>query len=80
MLFSSVVSITDQCQEPQTKAFYQIGDSWDKVIHNLHYRCYCFGNGIGEMRCEPQRTYQGRRKTLPSITTNALLKVVINLA
>uniref|UniRef100_A0A671XPW0 Fibronectin n=1 Tax=Sparus aurata TaxID=8175 RepID=A0A671XPW0_SPAAU len=44
----------DQCQEPQTRAFYQIGETWDKAIHGIHYRCYCYGNGIGEMRCEPQ--------------------------
>lgn len=57
-LFSPVFYI-DQCQEPQTRAFYQIGETWDKVIHNIHYRCYCYGNGNGEMRCEPQQTYQG---------------------
>lgn len=74
--FFSAVSTTDQCQEPQSKAFYQIGDSWDKVIHNLHYRCYCYGNGIGEMRCEPQRTYHGRRETLPSIITYAILEAM----
>lgn len=51
---------TDQCQEPQTSKFYQIGETWDKTIHNIHYRCYCYGNGVGEMRCEPQRTYQGK--------------------
>lgn len=55
----SPVFYIDQCQEPQTRAFYQIGETWDKVIHNIHYRCYCYGNGIGEMRCEPQQTYQG---------------------
>lgn len=61
--FTSVVFLCflhiDQCQEPQTRAFYQIGDTWDKVIHNIHYRCYCYGKGVGEMRCEPQQTYQG---------------------
>uniref|UniRef100_A0A8C2YX29 Fibronectin n=1 Tax=Cyclopterus lumpus TaxID=8103 RepID=A0A8C2YX29_CYCLU len=44
----------DQCQEPQTRAFHQIGDTWEKVIHNINYRCYCYGKGIGEMRCDPQ--------------------------
>uniref|UniRef100_A0AAX7SPR4 Fibronectin n=1 Tax=Astatotilapia calliptera TaxID=8154 RepID=A0AAX7SPR4_ASTCA len=44
----------DQCQEPQTRTFYQIGETWDKAIHGIYYRCYCYGNGIGEMRCEPQ--------------------------
>uniref|UniRef100_A0AAR2KB67 Fibronectin n=1 Tax=Pygocentrus nattereri TaxID=42514 RepID=A0AAR2KB67_PYGNA len=43
----------DQCQEPETKAFYQIGESWDKVIQGIRYRCYCYGNGIGELACEP---------------------------
>uniref|UniRef100_A0A3Q1B1F1 Fibronectin n=1 Tax=Amphiprion ocellaris TaxID=80972 RepID=A0A3Q1B1F1_AMPOC len=43
----------DQCQEPQTRVFYQIGETWDKVIHGIHYRCNCYGNGNGEMRCEP---------------------------
>ncbi|KAL2087975.1 hypothetical protein ACEWY4_016803 [Coilia grayii] len=43
----------DQCQEPETKVFYQIGESWDKVIHGARYRCYCHGNGIGEHACEP---------------------------
>lgn len=52
---------TDQCQEPQTRTFYQIGESWDKVILNKHYRCYCYGNGIGEMSCQPQGSNQGRR-------------------
>lgn len=52
---------TDQCQEPQTRAFYQIGESWDKVLHNKRYRCYCYGNGIGEMSCQPQGSQPGRR-------------------
>ncbi|XP_066518052.1 fibronectin 1b isoform X2 [Hoplias malabaricus] len=46
----------DQCQEPETKVFYQIGESWDKVIQNIHYRCYCYGNGIGELACEPSKS------------------------
>lgn len=57
----SLFTPTDQCQEPQTRAFYQIGESWDKVIHNNRYRCYC--NGPGEMSCQPQGT-QGRRNIL----------------
>uniref|UniRef100_A0A3P9I8E5 Fibronectin n=1 Tax=Oryzias latipes TaxID=8090 RepID=A0A3P9I8E5_ORYLA len=44
----------DQCQEPQNRVFYQIGEQWDKVIHGVQYRCHCYGNGIGEMSCEPQ--------------------------
>ncbi|XP_035390900.1 fibronectin 1b isoform X2 [Electrophorus electricus] len=43
----------DQCQEPETKTFYQIGETWDKVIHAIRYRCSCYGNGIGELACEP---------------------------
>nr|XP_046247418.1 fibronectin 1b isoform X2 [Scatophagus argus] len=61
----------DQCQEPQTRAFYQIGETWDKVIHNIHYRCYCYGNGIGEMRCEPQQTYQDGHRPVQVIITEA---------
>lgn len=52
---------TDQCQEPQTRAFYQIGESWEKVLQNKRYRCYCYGNGIGEMSCQPQGSQPGRR-------------------
>ncbi|XP_071344875.1 fibronectin 1b isoform X3 [Trachinotus anak] len=61
----------DQCQEPQTKAFYQIGETWDKVIHGIHYRCYCYGNGIGELRCEPQQTYQDGHRPVQVIITEA---------
>ncbi|MGH0117046.1 UNVERIFIED_CONTAM: hypothetical protein FKN15_028158 [Acipenser sinensis] len=46
----------DQCQEPETRVFYQIGESWDKVIHGIRYHCYCYGNGIGELSCEPTQT------------------------
>lgn len=51
---------SDQCQEPETRAFYQIGESWDKVIHGIMYKCYCYGNGIGELSCEPQQSYPGK--------------------
>ncbi|XP_047436103.1 fibronectin 1b isoform X2 [Mugil cephalus] len=61
----------DQCQEPQSRAFYQIGETWDKVIHSIHYRCYCYGNGIGEMRCEPQQTYQDGHRPVQVIITEA---------
>uniref|UniRef100_A0A8B9LQP8 Fibronectin n=1 Tax=Astyanax mexicanus TaxID=7994 RepID=A0A8B9LQP8_ASTMX len=47
----------DQCQEPETRVFYQIGESWDKVIRGIHYRCHCYGNGIGELSCEPQQSF-----------------------
>ncbi|KAG1938026.1 fibronectin-like isoform X2 [Pimephales promelas] len=43
----------DQCQEPETKVFYQIGQTWNKAIHGIPYRCSCYGNGIGELACEP---------------------------
>uniref|UniRef100_A0A8C9ZW86 Fibronectin n=1 Tax=Sander lucioperca TaxID=283035 RepID=A0A8C9ZW86_SANLU len=62
---------TDQCQEPQTRAFYQIGETWEKVIHGIHYRCYCYGNGIGELRCEPQQTYQDGHRPVQVIITEA---------
>ncbi|XP_068594942.1 fibronectin 1b [Brachionichthys hirsutus] len=61
----------DQCQEPQTRAFHQIGESWDKVIHNILYRCYCYGNGVGEMRCEPQQTNQDGHRPVQVIITEA---------
>ncbi|KAL7406181.1 hypothetical protein ABVT39_014689 [Epinephelus coioides] len=61
----------DQCQEPQTRTFYQIGESWEKIIHNIRYRCYCYGNGIGEMRCEPQQTYQSGHRPVQVIITEA---------
>ncbi|XP_073319886.1 fibronectin 1b isoform X1 [Pagrus major] len=61
----------DQCQEPQTRAFYQIGDTWDKAIHGIHYRCYCYGKGIGEMRCEPQQSYQDGHRPVQVIITEA---------
>uniref|UniRef100_A0A671N9F8 Fibronectin n=1 Tax=Sinocyclocheilus anshuiensis TaxID=1608454 RepID=A0A671N9F8_9TELE len=44
---------TDQCQEPESKAFYQIGETWNKVMQGVPYRCSCYGNGIGELACEP---------------------------
>uniref|UniRef100_A0A8C5D893 Fibronectin n=1 Tax=Gouania willdenowi TaxID=441366 RepID=A0A8C5D893_GOUWI len=61
----------DQCQEPQTRVFYQIGETWDKVNHGVLYRCYCYGNGVGEMRCEPQQTYQSGHKPVQVIITEA---------
>ncbi|KAK5874170.1 hypothetical protein PBY51_019143 [Eleginops maclovinus] len=61
----------DQCQEPQTRTFYQIGDAWEKSIHGIHYRCYCYGNGVGELRCEPQQTYQDGHRPVQVIITEA---------
>ncbi|XP_071371865.1 fibronectin 1b isoform X1 [Centroberyx affinis] len=61
----------DQCQEPETRAFHQIGESWDKVIHGSRYRCYCYGNGIGELSCEPQQTFAGGHRPVQVIITEA---------
>ncbi|KAM7016033.1 LOW QUALITY PROTEIN: fibronectin 1b [Tautogolabrus adspersus] len=61
----------DQCQEPQTRTFRQIGEVWDKAIHGVQYRCYCYGNGNGEMRCEPQQTYQDGHRPVQVIITEA---------
>ncbi len=60
MTWFCVTPPSDQCQEPETRAFYQIGESWDKVIHGIMYKCYCYGNGIGELSCEPQQSYPGK--------------------
>uniref|UniRef100_A0A671VET6 Fibronectin n=1 Tax=Sparus aurata TaxID=8175 RepID=A0A671VET6_SPAAU len=57
------------CQEPETRAFYQIGESWDKVIHGIMYKCYCYGNGIGELSCEPQQSYPGGNRPVQVIIT-----------
>uniref|UniRef100_A0AAY4CMT9 Fibronectin n=1 Tax=Denticeps clupeoides TaxID=299321 RepID=A0AAY4CMT9_9TELE len=59
----------DQCQEPESRVFYQIGESWEKVINGIQYKCYCYGNGIGELSCEPQQSYAG--KSLKVIITES---------
>uniref|UniRef100_A0A8C4NN45 Fibronectin n=1 Tax=Dicentrarchus labrax TaxID=13489 RepID=A0A8C4NN45_DICLA len=61
----------DQCQEPETRAFYQIGESWDKVIQGIMYKCYCYGNGIGELSCEPQQSYPGGNRPVQVIITES---------
>ncbi|XP_076120561.1 fibronectin 1a [Alosa pseudoharengus] len=61
----------DQCQEPESKVFYQIGDSWDKVIHGIRYKCYCYGNGIGELSCEPQQSFPGGNRPVQVIITES---------
>lgn len=67
---------SDQCQEPETRAFYQIGESWDKVIHGIMYKCYCYGNGIGELSCEPQQSYPGTLlDSTPRIYSLPLIKI-----
>ncbi|KAJ8282968.1 hypothetical protein COCON_G00054870 [Conger conger] len=59
----------DQCQEPETRVFYQIGESWYKTIHGIQYRCYCYGNGIGELSCEPQQGGSGGNRPVQVIIT-----------
>uniref|UniRef100_A0A3B5BNI3 Fibronectin n=1 Tax=Stegastes partitus TaxID=144197 RepID=A0A3B5BNI3_9TELE len=61
----------DQCQEPETRAFYQIGESWDKVIHGIMYKCRCYGNGVGELSCEPQQSYPGGHRPVQVIITES---------
>ncbi|XP_052421772.1 fibronectin isoform X41 [Carassius gibelio] len=61
----------DQCQEPETRVYYQIGDSWDKLIQGIHYRCYCYGNGLGEMSCEPQQTFHGGNRPVQVIISES---------
>ncbi|XP_027012423.2 fibronectin 1b isoform X2 [Tachysurus fulvidraco] len=54
----------DQCQEAETKVFYQISETWDKVNHGVQYRCTCYGNGIGEHACEPLQSRVPVRVTI----------------
>uniref|UniRef100_A0A6Q2X1N7 Fibronectin n=1 Tax=Esox lucius TaxID=8010 RepID=A0A6Q2X1N7_ESOLU len=61
----------DQCQEPETRVFYQIGQSWDKLIHGIMYKCYCYGNGIGELSCEPQQSFSGGHRPVQVILTES---------
>ncbi|XP_067299569.1 fibronectin 1a isoform X2 [Pseudorasbora parva] len=61
----------DQCQEPETRVFYQIGESWDKLIQGIHYRCYCYGNGIGELSCEPQQSFSGGHRPVQVIISES---------
>ncbi|KAK9537375.1 hypothetical protein VZT92_005000 [Zoarces viviparus] len=61
----------DQCQEPESRAFYKIGESWDKVIQGVMYKCYCYGNGVGELSCEPQQSYPGGNRPVQVIITES---------
>uniref|UniRef100_A0A674A183 Fibronectin n=1 Tax=Salmo trutta TaxID=8032 RepID=A0A674A183_SALTR len=61
----------DQCQEPETRVFYQIGQSWDKLIHSVMYKCYCYGNGIGELSCEPQQSFPGGNRPVQVIISES---------
>ncbi|XP_063789233.1 fibronectin isoform X3 [Pseudophryne corroboree] len=49
----------DQCQENESRKFYQIGDSWEKNVNGVSYQCYCYGKGIGEWHCQPQSSPAG---------------------
>ncbi|XP_004851157.1 fibronectin isoform X13 [Heterocephalus glaber] len=59
----------DQCQDSETRTFYQIGDSWEKYVHRVRYQCYCYGRGIGEWHCQPLQTYAGTSGPVQVIIT-----------
>ncbi|KAM9249676.1 fibronectin isoform 4-T4 [Dugong dugon] len=59
----------DQCQDSETRTFYQIGDSWEKHVHGVRYQCYCYGRGIGEWHCQPLQTYPGSTGPVQVIIT-----------
>ncbi|KAM5327818.1 fibronectin isoform 2-T2 [Glossophaga mutica] len=59
----------DQCQDSETRTFYQIGDSWEKYVHGVRYQCYCYGRGIGEWHCQPLQTYSGTSGPVQVIIT-----------
>nr|XP_045004492.1 fibronectin isoform X7 [Jaculus jaculus] len=59
----------DQCQDSETRTFYQIGDSWEKFVHGVRYQCYCYGRGIGEWHCQPLQTYPGTTGPVQVIIT-----------
>ncbi|XP_077128388.1 fibronectin isoform X8 [Ranitomeya variabilis] len=61
----------DQCQETETRNFYQIGDSWEKNVNGVSYQCYCYGNGIGEWHCQPRSFPAGAGPVQVIITENA---------
>ncbi|XP_010614318.1 fibronectin isoform X5 [Fukomys damarensis] len=59
----------DQCQDSETRTFYQIGDSWEKYVHDVRYQCYCYGRGIGEWHCQPLQAYAGTSGPVQVIIT-----------
>ncbi|XP_007501842.1 fibronectin isoform X10 [Monodelphis domestica] len=61
----------DQCQDSETRTFYQIGDSWEKYVHAVRYQCYCYGRGIGEWHCQPLQTYPGTSGPVQVIITES---------
>uniref|UniRef100_A0A8C4NAG0 Fibronectin n=1 Tax=Eptatretus burgeri TaxID=7764 RepID=A0A8C4NAG0_EPTBU len=44
----------DQCQDKNTQKFYQIGESWSRILQGTQYLCMCHGLGVGEWTCNPQ--------------------------
>uniref|UniRef100_A0A8D2LW00 Fibronectin n=1 Tax=Varanus komodoensis TaxID=61221 RepID=A0A8D2LW00_VARKO len=60
----------DQCQDSESHAFYQIGDSWEKHVHGVRYQCYCYGHGIGEWHCQPLSTYPSSSGPVQVIITD----------
>ncbi|PKU33230.1 fibronectin isoform x2 [Limosa lapponica baueri] len=63
--------LRDQCQDSETRTFYQIGDSWEKYVHGVRYQCYCYGRGIGEWHCQPLQTYPGSAGPVQVIITES---------
>ncbi|XP_042730274.1 fibronectin isoform X2 [Lagopus leucura] len=61
----------DQCQDSETRTFYQIGDSWEKYVHGVRYQCYCYGRGIGEWHCQPLQAYAGATGPVQVIITES---------
>uniref|UniRef100_A0A8B9VY70 Fibronectin n=1 Tax=Anas zonorhyncha TaxID=75864 RepID=A0A8B9VY70_9AVES len=61
----------DQCQDSETRTFYQIGDSWEKYVHGIRYQCYCYGRGIGEWHCQPLQAYAGPSGPVQVIITES---------
>ncbi|XP_061043154.1 fibronectin isoform X6 [Eubalaena glacialis] len=59
----------DQCQDSESRTFYQIGESWEKFLHGVRYQCYCYGRGIGEWGCQPIQTYPGSAGPVQVIIT-----------
>ncbi|XP_060008148.1 fibronectin isoform X3 [Lagenorhynchus albirostris] len=59
----------DQCQDSESRTFYQIGESWEKFLHGVRYQCYCYGRGIGEWGCQPIQTYPGSTGPVQVIIT-----------
>nr|XP_014431150.1 fibronectin isoform X4 [Pelodiscus sinensis] len=61
----------DQCQDSESRTFYQIGDSWEKHVHGVRYQCYCYGRGIGEWHCQPLQAFPGATGPVQVIITES---------